>query len=502
MGGTSNPLRSILGIPTRRRTYLSTNSLFCMGNKRKSKKISGSKGNKLIVPAECTSLIGSCANIEWRSVSCSELRQHPFYRKLPLPSDVAIKSSKSLALFRQDSWQWNALHVGRMTTSKISSCLGFFEGFAAKVLDIPRSLRGHERALSAWHHLKQKSPHDWSFLVNSNTDYVASDSTVPDLWLQAPPGEYFPFKLNTSVIEDQDFSTKQSYKDVMGARLAWGSCQEATAVLAALNYFSQRNPGTLVLECGMFPLEALDECPEHRAYLEQARVLRDILGGAAGTSTATGSSSSINSTCGGLDDAPSLYAALQHWSRIEGSLPPVGASPDGLIRHADGSLEVLEVKCQSPFVSFRGGDNNGGGGRGNLTVDFGRSITGGSAALPAVPTAAATPAATIPPTPPTPPLTSVHTKELQDPLSPADTGSSSTGTGSGPSSGPNSGPSSGPSSARVREKHAGIPVWHVPQLQTEMLCVGAHCRSAVMLVLTVTGARIYRMQRDDEVRAL
>jgi hypothetical protein len=33
----------------------------------------------------------------------------------------------------------------------------------------------------------------------------------------------------------------------------------------------------------------------------------------------------------------------------EESLPLIGASPDGLITHSDGSIEVLEVKCSSPF---------------------------------------------------------------------------------------------------------------------------------------------------------
>jgi hypothetical protein len=47
---------------------------------------------------------------------------------------------------------------------------------------------------------------------------------------------------------------------------------------------------------------------------------------------------------------------------------------------------------------------------------------------------------------------------------------------------------------------AGFGVWHVPQLQLEMFCVGAHCRSAVMAILCVTGLRLYRVERDDEVR--
>ena len=58
-----------------------------------------------------------------------------------------------LQQFRQDSWQWDALHAGRLTTSKAASCLGFYEEHAGKKLGVPRSLRGHMKALNAWRDL-------------------------------------------------------------------------------------------------------------------------------------------------------------------------------------------------------------------------------------------------------------------------------------------------------------------------------------------------------------
>ena len=39
-----------------------------------------------------------------------------------------------------------------------------------------------------------------------------------------------------------------------------------------------------------------------------------------------------------------------------------GASPDGMIRHADGTCEVLEVKCSSPFISDPTSTSSGGKG--------------------------------------------------------------------------------------------------------------------------------------------
>jgi hypothetical protein len=84
-----------------------------------------------------------------------------------------------------------------------------------------------------------------------------------------------------------------------GIRLIWGNTQEATSVLTALNYFAQEDPDVHVREVGM---------------------------------------------CGaGL--------ALNQ-SSMEFSLL-VGASPDGVLCHGDGRLEVLEVKNHCPFFSNR-----------------------------------------------------------------------------------------------------------------------------------------------------
>jgi hypothetical protein len=49
-----------------------------------------------------------------------------------------------------------------------------------------------------------------------------------------------------------------------------------------------------------------------------------------------------------------------------------------------------------------------------------------------------------------------------------------------------------------RYKQEGIAVWHIPQLQLEMLCAGNNCRSAVLITLTALhGAKLFTIQRDD-----
>lgn len=102
---------------------------------------------------------GRKAAVDWRAVPFADLRKHPLY--LPLPDEldaprlrrdtpespsasvhVSIPSvAAELCLLRQDSWQWHALHRGRLTTSALAACLGFYEAHTAQYLDIPSSLR-------------------------------------------------------------------------------------------------------------------------------------------------------------------------------------------------------------------------------------------------------------------------------------------------------------------------------------------------------------------------
>ena len=66
---------------------------------------------------------------------------------LPMPDDVYASNAEEYSLFRQDSWQWGALHAGRLTTARAAACLGFYELDSAKVLKVPRSLSGHSKVL-------------------------------------------------------------------------------------------------------------------------------------------------------------------------------------------------------------------------------------------------------------------------------------------------------------------------------------------------------------------
>merc|ERR1719221_2186548 len=84
----------------------------------------------------------------------------------------------------------------------------------------------------------------------------------------------------------------------MRVRMVWGNQQEATALLTALNYFCGKDNRTMIHEVGMCGTKFDDEDEEEKDLL-----LR------------------------------------------------IGASPDALICHGDGTVEVLEVKNHCPFVN-------------------------------------------------------------------------------------------------------------------------------------------------------
>ena len=93
-------------------------------------------------------------------------------------------------------------------------------------------------------------------------------------------------------------------------RMQWGNAQEATSILTALNYFHGIDDRTVIREVGM---------------------------------------------CGAMFDGDGMDDPNLHGVRI-------GASPDAIICHGNGTVEVLEVKNHCPFVWNRishGGNANG-----------------------------------------------------------------------------------------------------------------------------------------------
>lgn len=247
------------------------------------------------------------------------MRHHPNF--VPLPPAETIKTLECLEdvrNFRQESWQWDILHEGRCTTSQAVAALGFLEQKAGDFLGVPRSFQ-RVGGLGAYHRLRKPAIRTLREMNarlcvgdDSATDTDPNQNKSAEIWtkpkqIQSLSGKEKPYpfaaKYLPRITEEerklrkqsaQGYSQKETFD--MAVRMMWGNAQEATSILTALNYLWLQDNETELLEVGM---------------------------------------------CGaGLD--------LSTNQTITSNLL-LGATPDGLIRHADGRIEALEVKNHCPF---------------------------------------------------------------------------------------------------------------------------------------------------------
>lgn len=274
---------------------------------------------------------GNFPDVHWRAISMSHLRSHPNFQPLPPPSMInRLPTKEYVRYFRQDSWQWADLHTGRCTTSQAASALGFLEPKAAQFLGIPKSLQ--RGGTSAWDRLRHGPEEDDQSLAAMEQILCEGRSSLDNdevvgswrpgareserLWVPASRLRIdggatrtrpFPFaaKYIPNLTREELYQRKMYLKQQrhhlspspMKTRMQWGNAQEATSILTALNYFCGEDGGTTIHEVGMCGAGFDDE----------------------------------------IDD-PLLQGVK------------IGASPDAIISHGDGTVEVLEVKNHCPFV--------------------------------------------------------------------------------------------------------------------------------------------------------
>lgn len=251
-----------------------------------------------------------------------DLRFHPNFEGLPPPSSIQeMDSLEDIRNFRQESWQWDAVHEGRCTTSQAVAALGFLDPEAGRVLGVPKVWQ--RGAQGAYHRLQRPalrtlnemnailcgpSPHN---PVSYREEEKEEEENKGDLWTRQEDtnkGRKFPFaaKYNRPITEEDVKERKkksQSYSSSSGfdfsVRMMWGNAQESTSLLTALNYFWEIDKDVVVKEIGM-----------------------------------CGAGLKVNTT-----------------GEISNLL--LGATPDGLIVYPNGTIEALEVKNHCPFFVNR-----------------------------------------------------------------------------------------------------------------------------------------------------
>ena len=270
-----------------------------------------------VAQCECFVIGSSCSSCMCirRAVPMDHLRLHPLFSNLPPPESITrLDSLEDVCMFTQESWQWDALHHGRCTTSKAASALGLLEPRAGHALHIPVSWR--RGGTSAYYRLRQ-TPLDTLEKMNTvlcnngkTMDVMIQPPRIHDeseqslVWVIPAPrnngSACFPFAAKYMIkmtpeerARRKEQAMQYAANDGLSVRMSWGNAQEATSLLTALNYFWKQDPGVRLQEVGM--------C------------------GAGLSSNQTGS-------------------------------VLVGASPDAILRHSNGTIEALEVKNHCPFV--------------------------------------------------------------------------------------------------------------------------------------------------------
>jgi len=253
---------------------------------------------------------GNLPDVLWRHIPLEDIRKHPLFVPLPEPETIhKLETMEDVRNFRQESWQWDVLHQGRMTTSQAVAALGFLEPKAGGILGVPRGLRrGGEGA-----YYRLRTPAVTRTLEEMNArlceDDDDSDSSRDQeekkddrpCWTQ-PDNYPFAAKYMVQITENEHRKRKQiannyvnSQKNQWSIRMVWGNVQEATSLLTALNYFWKNDKNVIMKEVGM---------------------------------------------CG---------AGLQ-FNRTESTGLILGATPDAVLCHSDGRIEAVEVKNHCPFI--------------------------------------------------------------------------------------------------------------------------------------------------------
>jgi hypothetical protein len=264
---------------------------------------------------------GNFPDVLWRHIPLEHVRKHPLFVPLPDPETIHhLESMEDVRNFRQESWQWDVLHEGRMTTSQAVAALGFLEPLAGEILGVPKGLR--RGAEGAYHRLRRPAATRTLEEMNAklcvdreddNDDGIKEDDTTDgndeddsNYWTQ--PANYpFAAKYWVTITEEMYENRKniarnyaKSQKNQWSIRMVWGNVQEATSLLTALNYFWKRDERVLMKEIGM-----------------------------------CGAGLKFNQTA----------------SQSTGLI--LGATPDAVLCHPDGRIEAVEVKNHCPFVPNR-----------------------------------------------------------------------------------------------------------------------------------------------------
>lgn len=402
---------------------------------------------------------GHGPNVHWRGIAIEELRAHPRFISLPPASDVRLAGPETFHYIRQDEPLWDELHDGVLTSRYLLGALGMREPQAARILGLPRAVVQPGAIAASWHALRTPvAPHTVAQLRQRpaavvRAAHIANRKVIgvlskrgrrrgarPKLWpprAGQPPPEYDAAPLRAS-------ARAMAEGGINAVRCAWGSAQEAAALAAVLESLPRE---ARVEEIGLAML-----CPKKRGLSGRLRALIADLG----------------------------------------ELPPLGSSPDAMLRMAPGAPRmVVEVKNVSPFFAPHGPAAAAPSAAPSAVTPAAPSAAPGKAvaAAPTAATPAATPAA---PSAATPVVSSAAPGKAAAHVQHAAPRRFQVLTRYVPR-----GRRGAVNFFWLRAPHERLPCQYVPQLQIQMLVTGTTealyvCGSACQ------GINLIRVRRDDE----
>jgi len=307
-------------------------------------------------------LSGTVPNLFWRAVAMDDLRAARNFVGLPEESQVTLAGAKSFAYVRQGTEVWDALHDGRLTTGVLKAALGFVEdGVDKRALGLGKRHGGHNAILSACRRLQREKWCD-----DDEVGDVADDARRRN--------EAATAAFNRQIDGDDDDETEDECDDV-------GLCDDSAGELLSgvgSNASAMDILAASLASAAKKKTSKKGKKKKKRGSGKKNRVAGDssmLTNAQYSRALARGGEHAIRLAWGSAQEASTLCSMMVHFKGSTvyeaglcmldaasdvpkawgvGPLPPVGASPDGLIIMASGERFVVEVKNSSPFRQMPG----------------------------------------------------------------------------------------------------------------------------------------------------
>jgi len=304
---------------------------------------------------------GRVPNVFWRAVRLDDLRAQRNFVALPNEAEIALCGRASFAYVRQGTETWDSLHAGRLTTGILNAALGFNEdGVNKRALGIGKHSGGHRAILNACARVArprwldddveageaaEAERRNARALKKFNSDDYSSDDVE-----RSEDGDENSI-VSGAAREDSVLSADASALDVLLASMSMS--------MPPKRHSKKNRKGGKKKARGK----------KNRTGGDDARMLTDSQYCRA---LARGGEQSIRMAWGSAQEASTLSSLMCHFEgsivhevglcmldpillpEDIGPLPPVGASPDGMITLSNGERFVIEVKNSSPFREMPG----------------------------------------------------------------------------------------------------------------------------------------------------